>query len=102
MAGYSPILAHPERYTFYFNNFEEYAKLKKSGCSFQINLLSTVGYYGENVTKTANKLLENNMIDFVGSDIHHEKHIAFFDAKIQLKNSENLKTAIQNNQFFRV
>jgi protein-tyrosine phosphatase len=32
VAGYIPVLAHPERYLFYLNNFEEFHKLKKAGC----------------------------------------------------------------------
>jgi len=42
LAGYNPILAHPERYLFFHYNFKEYEKLKKAGCLFQLNLLSTV------------------------------------------------------------
>ena len=34
VAGYIPVLAHPERYLFYHHNFEEYLKLKKAGCLF--------------------------------------------------------------------
>jgi tyrosine-protein phosphatase YwqE len=29
VAGYIPVLAHPERYLFYHNNFNEYVKLKE-------------------------------------------------------------------------
>jgi len=57
VAGYKPILAHPERYSYYHNNIDEYQKLKNAGCSFQLNLLSTVGYYGADVAKAAEKLL---------------------------------------------
>lgn len=100
IAGYKPILAHPERYLFYHNNFEEYLKLKNAGCLFQINLLSTVGYYGKEVAETAKKLLSKGLIDFVGSDVHHKKHIESFDKKIILKDLQPLKEAIANNQFF--
>jgi protein-tyrosine phosphatase len=100
IAGYIPVLAHPERYAFYHNNFDEYHKLKKSGCLFQLNLLSTVGYYGDNEAKIADKLLENGMVDFVGSDIHHEKHIANFENKIVIKHIDELKIAINKNEFF--
>lgn len=102
VAGYIPVLAHPERYTFYHNNFNEYAKLKKVGCLFQLNLLSVVGYYGASVTKIAEQLLQKGMYDFVGSDVHHEKHIAFFDEKVKLKEVTALKEVISNNQFFRI
>ena len=101
LAGYIPVLAHPERYLFYYSNFTEYHKLKKAGCLFQLNLLSTVGYYGENVTKIAEKLLKKGMINFVGSDIHHQNHVASFQNKINFKDISPLKEAIFNNSFFK-
>jgi protein-tyrosine phosphatase len=102
VAGYIPVLAHPERYLFYHNNFNEYSKLKRAGCLFQLNLLAVVGYYGEGVAKIAEQLLEKGMYDFVGSDVHHDSHIAAFDKKVKLKDSTSLKEAIANNQFFRL
>ena len=102
IAGYQPVLAHPERYSFYLNNFHEYYKLKKAGCLFQMNLLSTVGYYGLDVAKTADKLLEKGLIDFVGSDIHHENHINSFGNKLCIKHIAELSKAIDKNQFFRI
>lgn len=101
VAGYIPVLAHPERYSFYHSNFNEYQKLKNSGCKFQINLLSTVGYYGLNVATIAKKLLSNGMIDFAGSDVHHKNHLDGFTKKLLLKDLNPLKEAIANNQFFR-
>ena len=101
VAGYQPILAHPERYNFYHNSLEEYKKLKRAGCLFQLNLLSCVGYYGANVSKTSDYLLKNNFIDYVGSDVHHAKHVAFFNKKIVLKNLDSLKEVIQNNLSFK-
>lgn len=101
VAGYIPVLAHPERYLFYHSNFEEYLKLKKSGCLFQLNLLSSVGYYGNEIAKIAEKLLQKGMYDFVGSDVHHSNHIVAFDQKVKLKDPLPLQEAIANNQFFK-
>lgn len=101
LAGYKPILAHPERYLFYYHNFEEYDRLKRAGCLFQLNLLSTVGYYGQQVTQLTQKLLEKEMYDFTGSDLHHEKHLAAFGNKLEVKNHANLLTALANNETFR-
>lgn len=101
VAGYKPLLAHPERYLFYHNNFSEYLKLKNAGCQFQLNLLSVVGYYGKEVADTAQKLLTKGLIDFVGSDVHHEKHIQAFDRNITFKDTKALLDAIQNNQHFK-
>lgn len=102
VAGYIPVLAHPERYIFYHNKFEEYNKLKRAGCLFQLNLLSVVGYYGDGITKTSEKLLQKGMYSFVGSDVHHDNHIAAFNQKIKLKDLGPIKEAIANNQFFRM
>lgn len=102
VAGYIPVLAHPERYLFYHKNFSEYEKLKRVGCVFQLNLLSAVGYYGEEITKITEQLLKKGMYDFVGSDVHHDKHIAAFDQKVKLKDLLPLKEVMANNQFFRI
>ena len=100
VAGYIPVLAHPERYVFYHSDFSNYAKLKKAGCYFQINLLSATGYYGKEVAKIADKLLKDNMIDFVGSDFHHKQHIASFSNPIIIKEVDQLKKAFENNSRF--
>lgn len=101
LAGYIPVLAHPERYLFYHNNFGEYQKLKRAGCLFQLNLLSVVGYYGEGIVRIAERLLQKGMYDFVGSDVHHDNHIAAFDKKIKIKDVKPLQEIIANNQFFK-
>lgn len=101
LAGYEPILAHPERYLFYHRNFDEYKKLKKVGCLFQLNLLSTVGYYGSEVVKATQQLMNAAMYDFVGSDVHHQNHINAFGQKIVLKNHDSLTTIMANNDCFR-
>jgi tyrosine-protein phosphatase YwqE len=100
VAGYIPVLAHPERYVFYHYNFNEYAKLKKAGCLFQLNLLAVVGYYGAGITKIAEKLLQKGMYDFVGSDVHHQKHIEAFSEKVKVKEISSLKEVIAKNEFF--
>lgn len=102
LAGYIPIVAHPERYLFYHNNCNEYAKLKRAGCLFQLNLLSVVGYYGAQIAKVAEQLLAKGMYAYVGSDVHHDNHIAAFEQKVTLKDVAPLKEAIANNQFFKI
>jgi len=100
VAGYTPVLAHPERYVFYHSDFSNYAKLKKAGCFFQMNLLSATGYYGKEVAKAADELLKKGMIDFVGSDFHHKHHIAAFSNPIIIKEIDQLKRAAENNCSF--
>lgn len=68
---YFPILAHPERYMYLHNNFSKYYKYKKDGILFQMNLLSLSDFYGKEVQKKAIKLLENELFDFVATDVHN-------------------------------
>lgn len=101
VAGYQPVLAHPERYIYYHKKFDQYQRIKDAGCLMQLNLLSTVGYYGPVVAEASLKLLKSGLIDFVGSDVHHEKHIQAFDQKTLVKDIKPLQEAIANNQFFK-
>ena len=74
-SGYKPILAHPERYFYYHKNFDEYFRLKELGFLLQVNLLSVTGYYGAPVAKAAKFIFENELADFVGTDMHHIRHL---------------------------
>lgn len=84
MLGLQPIIAHPERYNYLHNQFHKYEHFKELGCKLQVNLLSFSGAYGPNVRKTAEKLFQNQMVDFLGTDMHHEKHLAMLK-KLVLK-----------------
>jgi protein-tyrosine phosphatase len=83
--GYTPILAHPERYRYYNNNLAQFQKFINCGCHLQVNALSLDGYYGRMVSDCAWALLNNYMIEFIGSDIHHLKHIDVFKNNISPK-----------------
>ena len=100
--GYIPVLAHPERYSYFHKNFKEYYKLKKHGCLFQINLLSTVDYYGKDVRNTLDKLLLKGLVDFTGTDAHKINHLDSMDKKIKIKNITPMKEAINNNCLFKI
>jgi len=98
--GYQPILAHPERYIYYHQNKKIYNDLKNMGLLFQLNLLSTVGYYGPAVARIADLLLAGDKIDFVGSDIHHVKHAQAFSQKLTVASEKQLRVALERNSFF--
>jgi tyrosine-protein phosphatase YwqE len=73
--NYIPLMAHPERYSYYHRNYEAYSRLKELGFLLQVNLLSLTGYYGKNVTKAVIYIIENNLADYVGTDLHHFNHL---------------------------
>lgn len=73
--GYQIILAHPERYLFFHKQFGYYTRLKEMGVELQVNALSLTEHYGKNIKQIAEKLIEKDMIDFIGTDIHHVRHL---------------------------
>lgn len=68
--GYTPVLAHPERYAYYHNDANTLAYLRELGCLFQLNWMSICRRYGSRVEKQARYLLQQRWVDFIGSDIH--------------------------------
>lgn len=73
--GYQVILAHPERYLFFHKQFNYYQRIKEMGVELQVNALSLTDHYGKGIRSIAEKLIEKNMIDFIGTDTHHLNHI---------------------------
>lgn len=100
IAGYRPVLAHPERYGFFHNSYEEFQKLKDAGCLFQLNLLSLSNYYGRDVQSCALKLLKENMYDFTGSDTHHLRHLNYLQNINQKKTLQLVAPLLKNNLMF--
>ena len=71
VAGYDLILAHPERYPYYHEeDFSSYESLKDRKVFFQINIPSLVGRYGAGAEYTAKRMIDEGMVEFVGSDLH--------------------------------
>ncbi len=77
--GYKPILAHPERFEYFHRQPEIYSELKDRGCLLQLNLLSLSGYYGRGVKDIAERLLEQKLYHYCGSDAHHLRHTESLD-----------------------
>jgi protein-tyrosine phosphatase len=73
--GYQPILAHPERYGYYHNDYKQYHELNDLGFLLQVNLLSLTGYYGKPVAKAASYIIKNNLAAFTATDLHHQRHL---------------------------
>jgi protein-tyrosine phosphatase len=98
--GYQPILAHPERYTYYAKNFERFQNLKDRGCKLQLNLLSLTEHYGKEVKDLAIRLLDANLYDFVGTDTHNVEHLEKLKTLIPTdKKAVSLGNKFLNNTF---
>lgn len=72
--GYKPILAHPERYGFWHNDFEKYRDVKDRGVDLQLNILSLIGHYGPEAKKIAERLIDEGLVTFLASDCHNLMH----------------------------
>lgn len=76
--GYKIILAHPERYPYYHTkSMSDYHDIKDQGVYFQLNIASLTGVYGPAAQEMAHRLIDENMIDFVGTDLHNERHLGY-------------------------
>ena len=65
-----PIVAHPERYECLKEDFSLAAEWRQSGALLQVNKGSLFGRFGENVQRTAMKLLLEGRAAVVASDAH--------------------------------
>jgi capsular polysaccharide biosynthesis protein len=95
LKGFKPILAHPERYMYYYFNRDRYKQLHEAGTLFQVNLLSLAGYYGKEVKHMAEWMIENNLIDFLGSDMHNTRHAEAIDGYIGSKDYKRHAAALE-------
>ena len=67
-AGFTPVLAHPERYLYM--DAEKYENIKEMGVKFQLNVTSIIGAYGNQVKERAEYLLNEGYYNYSGSDAH--------------------------------
>lgn len=70
LAGYDPVLAHPERNHFIHSHFETLPRLVGRGVALQVNAGSLAGQYGRKIRRTAWKILESGLPHLVASDGH--------------------------------
>ncbi|UPL48572.1 tyrosine-protein phosphatase [Hymenobacter sublimis] len=83
-AGYRPVMAHPERYTYLYGRFEELVRIREEGVLMQVNLNSLTGYYSAGAKRVAEKLIDAGLVDMVGTDAHNLKHVDSIRSKVLL------------------
>lgn len=86
--GYQPVLAHPERYPYLFQKKTVLDEIQDMGVLLQVNLNSLTGYYGKAILQQAQVLVDKKLVSFLGSDLHHERHLA------ALRNSSTLMSLV--------
>lgn len=84
VAGYVPILAHYERYPYYFGDFKRVDALRERNIQIQVNLNSLTGHYGPGVKKMAEQLIKNKQVDFLGTDCHRMEHLMMIEQSLSM------------------
>lgn len=69
--GIIPIIVHPERHPVWIKDPNELLPFIEMGCLAQVTAASYVGFFGKKVQKTAEVMLEHNMVHVMASDAHH-------------------------------
>ena len=82
--GFRPVLAHVERYGYWHNNYDKVEEMINRGVKLQLNIGSVTGAYGPEVKKFAERLIKDEIIDFVGSDCHHLHHLEMINHAVRL------------------
>jgi len=67
--GYTPLLAHPERYMYMDD--ADYRRLQDMNVKLQLNILSLSGAYGESAARKAHRLLHQGAYSCLGTDLHN-------------------------------
>ncbi len=68
--GYRPVICHPERYRQVIKDPNILHLWLKDGIYAQVNASSLIGIFGERVKRTAEILVEHNLVQLIGSDLH--------------------------------
>ena len=103
-SGYTIILAHPERYTYLYDDMSLLDELKEMGVLFQSNYGSLFKEYGKYPKKVLKRLLKKDYIDFIAGDIHHSVKYDLKRIKRKLRRyiSKNRVEELLNNNFDKV
>ncbi|MBQ8575832.1 MAG: hypothetical protein IJ447_07305 [Clostridia bacterium] len=70
--GYKPVVAHPERYAFTYDNPDSINRMRQIGSFIQLNGDSIKGEFGRYPKRVSKFILENRLADFVASDAHSQ------------------------------
>lgn len=89
--GYQPVLAHYERYLYFLREGVEPArKFREQGVHIQMNLNSLTGHYGPEIKRQAELLVDNDLIDYLGTDCHRIDHLDILQNNLDRKHFKKL------------
>ncbi|MHA6250716.1 tyrosine-protein phosphatase [Oceanobacillus sp. CAU 1775] len=78
VAGYIPIIVHPERNQELIEHPSRLYDFVKKGALTQVTAGSLVGNFGKSIQKFSQQLIEANLTHFIASDAHNTSSRGFF------------------------
>ncbi|GGJ95001.1 tyrosine protein phosphatase [Lentibacillus kapialis] len=78
IAGYKPIIAHPEHNEELRVNPDKLYRLVKNGALTQITAGNLIGKAGKKIQRFANQIIAANLTHFMASDAHNVKKRGFY------------------------
>lgn len=104
--GITPIIAHPERYLYVQENIHDLDEYLEMGVLLQGNYESLFGKYGKASKRILKKLLRQNKITVLGSDIHNNQyvdHTEKLDKKLlKIVHDEQIVSDLMRNNAMRI
>jgi tyrosine-protein phosphatase YwqE len=99
MAGYKPVLAHPERYQYLISDKVLQEELIDRKLLFQVNLLSLTGFYSKPIKDFSEMLIERKIVAFLGTDCHNSRYLDMLETLPKnVKSYEKIKKLELINQ----
>lgn len=71
VAGYMPVIVHPERNREFMEHPNKLYDFVRTGALTQITAGSVLGKFGKNIRKFTHQLIEANLTHFIASDAHN-------------------------------
>jgi protein-tyrosine phosphatase len=111
--GLTPVIVHPERNTELVERPDKLYKLVQNGAATQLTASSLVGYFGKNIQKFSQQMIEANLTHFIASDAHNiknrsfkmEEALSFIEKKYGIDSvyylTENAEMLVNNKTIYR-
>jgi protein-tyrosine phosphatase len=111
--GLTPVIVHPERNAELIERQDKLYKLVKNGAATQVTASSLVGYFGKNIQKFSQQIIEANLAHFIASDAHNinnrtfkmEEAMNYIEKKYGIDTvyyyTENAEMVIENKTIYK-
>jgi len=73
VAGYVPIVTHPERLTWFGDHYTLFVRLVRGGAWMQVTSGSLTGRFGRRPRYWAERLLDEGLVHILATDAHHPR-----------------------------